>query len=141
MNEKWDYRFLELADHIATWSKDPSTQVGAVIVNHNRRVVSLGYNGFPNRVEDLYCRLHTVKKYLYVSHAERNALDSANASVEGCTLYTTLKPCNECAKSIIQTGIARVVYWETDREDRFNWNITETMFSESGVILHGLKRL
>lgn len=134
---KWSVRFMELAEHVATWSKDPSTQVGCVIVDQQNRVVSLGFNGFPRGVKDLDHR-YTDKdiKYLFVAHAERNALDNAPLSVEGCTLYSPLLPCNECAKSIIQKGIAKVVSYEPD-EDRpyLRWDITKQMFKEAGVQL------
>lgn len=106
----WDERFLDLALHVAQWSKDPSTKVGAVIVRPDKRIVSLGYNGFPRGVcdhEERYAE--RAVKYKFVSHAERNALDNVSEDVTGCTLYSTLQPCPECAKSIIQKGIKRVV--------------------------------
>lgn len=132
---KWDKRFLDLADHIAEWSKDPRTKVGAVIVDDKKRVVSVGYNGFPRGVHDDDSRYQDrATKHLFVAHAERNALDNAARSVEGCTMYVALKPCAECAKSIIQNGIKRVIYYATDREDTgFNWHITDIMFEEAGI--------
>jgi dCMP deaminase len=132
----WNKRFLDLCDHVATWSKDPSTKLGSVIVDSKKRVVSVGYNGFPRGVEDLEERYNDrPTKYLFVAHAERNALDNAPMMVDGCTLYVTLEPCVECAKSIIQKGIKRVVTYPTTREDMFNWNIARQMFEESGVEL------
>lgn len=131
---KWADRFLELAEHIGEWSHDPRTKVGAVIVDDKNRVVSIGYNGFPRGVldkEDRYNDRPT--KHLFVCHAERNALDNAPLSVEGCTMYVPLLPCNECAKSIIQCGISRVITRKPDREDTFNWDITLKMFEESGI--------
>ena len=133
--EKWDLRFLELADHIAQWSKDPRTKVGAVIVDEKKRVVSVGYNGFPRGVGDDDSRyVDRPTKHLFVAHAERNALDNAPLMVEGCTIYVPLLPCNECAKSIIQKGIIKVVT-RPIFEDRanFNWDITIRMFREAGV--------
>lgn len=136
MNPKWDKRFLDLADHISQWSKDPRTKVGAVIVDNRKRVVSHGYNGFPTGIEDLEDRyLDRETKHKFVCHAERNALDNAYRSVEGCTLYSPLKPCHECAKAIVQRGISRVVCYKPDREDTFNWDITDIIFRESGVTL------
>lgn len=130
----WHKRFLDLCEHIATWSKDPSTKLGSVIVDDKKRIVSVGYNGFPRGVFDLEERYNDrPTKYLFVAHAERNALDNAPMMVDNCTLYVTLLPCNECAKSIIQKGITRVVTYRPDREDVFNWNITLTMFREAGV--------
>jgi dCMP deaminase len=132
---KWDRRFMELALHVAQWSKDPSTKVGAVIVRPDRRIVSIGYNGFPSGVcdhEERYAE--RAVKYKFVSHAERNALDNVSQDVKGCTLYSTLQPCPECAKSIIQKGIAEVVTIvdETRKEllDEF-MNYSYIMFEEA----------
>lgn len=138
MNKQWDRRFLELSDHIAGWSKDPRTKVGAVIVDGKKRVVSLGYNGFPRGVDDSPERYEDrATKHLLVAHAERNALDNAPLMVEGCTLYVTLCPCNECAKSIIQKGISRVVTYLDSRDgSSFNWDTTHQMFRESGVAIN-----
>lgn len=140
--EKWDLRFLELADHIAQWSKDPRTKVGAVIVDEKKRVVSVGYNGFPRGVvdrEDRYADRPT--KHLFVAHAERNALDNAPLMVDGCTLYVPLKPCVECAKSIVQKGITKVVTYKPDRVGTgFNWHITDIIFKEACVKVIELDR-
>lgn len=107
---KWDARFLDLALYVADWSKDPSTRVGSVIVAPDRRILSIGYNGFPRGVADLEDRLNDrPTKYAFVAHAERNALDNVDASMRGCILYSTLQPCAECTKSIIQRGIKKVV--------------------------------
>lgn len=133
---KWDIRFLELAKHISNWSKDPSTKVGAVIVDAERRVVSMGYNGFPRRVEDLEERLNDrPTKYAMVAHAELNAILSSPNSVKGTTVYVwPLPPCNECAKSIIQSGVKKVVAPKIIHE---RWGLSNelamTMFKESGV--------
>jgi dCMP deaminase len=130
----WHKRFLDLCEHIATWSKDPSTNLGSVIVDDKKRIVSVGYNGFPRGVDDRDDRYNDrPTKYLFVAHAERNALDNAPMMVDNCTLYVTLLPCNECAKSIIQKGITTVVTYRPTREDVFNWNITLNMFYEAGV--------
>ena len=139
MLDKWDHRFLELAKHISTWSKDPSTKVGAVITStDSRRVVSTGFNGFPQGVEDQVERLENREiKYEMVAHAELNALLFAGDRAQGGTLYVyPLPPCARCAVTIIQAGIKRVVSPTTDRA---KWGestkIAETMFSESGVEL------
>lgn len=131
-------RFLELAKLVATWSKDPSTKVGAIVVDDQRRVVGLGYNGFPRRVADTDARLdNRPVKYAYMVHAESNALMNA-ARTQGCTLYVTFPPCNECAKQIIQLGIRRVVYW-LDRDDprMKEWSVVgefaKDMLREAGV--------
>jgi dCMP deaminase len=134
---KWDKRFMELADHISTWSYDPNTKVGCVIVDDRNRILSVGYNGFPRGVEDDPYRYENRElKHLYVAHAERNALDNYPHSVEGCTMYAALLPCNECAKSIIQRGIKKVVTYRPTRSGQgFHWEITQTMFREAGVEL------
>lgn len=134
----WNDRFIKLAEHIATWSKDPRTKVGSVIVDNKHRVVGLGYNGFPRGVEDTEQRyLNRETKHLFVSHSEKNALDNCYFSVDGYSLYVTLLPCNECAKSIIQRGI-KTVYTRRphiDTVDSYHWVETLKMFEEAGVEL------
>ena len=135
----WDLRFFGLAEHVAQWSKDPSTKVGAVIVNDYKQVLSLGFNGFPRGVNDLTARYQPRDvKLMFVAHAERNALDNAPMDVRGGTMYATLCPCNECAKSIIQRGIKRVFakkFEDPEQYKRFNANYTVTMFKEANVEL------
>lgn len=134
---KWDKRFLDLAAHISNWSKDPHTKVGAVIANDKNHIVSLGYNGFPRGVNDCEARYDSRDvKYKFVCHAERNAIDNAHTDISGSTIYVTLMPCNECAKSIIQRGIKRVVCKESeDIRPYLNWDETKIMFQEAGVQL------
>jgi dCMP deaminase len=130
---KWDYRMMDLADHIAQWSKDPNTRVGAVITDSACRVIGMGYNGFPRGVRDDFDRYQDKEqKYSYVVHAELNAILNATIKLDTdyTTLYTTLSPCRECAKAIIQAGIHRVVFKEY-RSDPF----TNVMFSEAGVVM------
>jgi dCMP deaminase len=111
VSPKWTQRFLELAELVATWSKDPSTKCGAVVVNWRRRVVGLGYNGFPDRVEDRadYYADRDIKLGLVI-HAEVNAILNAIGPVDGCTLFVTGPPCHDCAKFVVQAGIAQVYY-------------------------------
>ena len=137
-NLSWDGKYIGLAAHVATWSKDPSTRVGAVVVSPANRVVGLGYNGFPVGVQDDAGRLEDrPTKYKFVVHAEANAiLNSGVARLDGCTLYTTLSPCCECAKLVIQSGVKRVVYG-TLRKDE----VTETMFKEAGVRMDSMEEL
>ena len=111
----WDEYFMGLAHLSALRSKDPSTQVGACIVDGNNKVVSIGYNGFPRGCSDDEFpwereggMLET--KYAFVVHAEVNAILNSPRSLAGCTLYVSLFPCNECAKAIIQSGIRKIVY-------------------------------
>lgn len=137
-SRNWDRKFVGLAHHISSWSKDPSTKVGAVIVGDRQRVLSLGYNGFPRGIRDLPSRLNDRPlKYQFTAHAERNALDQAECSVHGATIYVTAPPCAECAKSIIQRSIARVVATEMDRDFMARWAesfaFTSAMFAEAGV--------
>lgn len=132
IDDKWNYRFLELAEHISQWSKDPRTKVGAVIADDRKRVISMGFNGFPAGVNDDPCRyLDRETKHLFVAHAERNAIDSSPMSVVGCTLYTTHFPCNDCAKSIIQSGISELYTYRVLPES--NYDISMLMFDEAGV--------
>jgi len=138
---KWDCRFLALARHVAQWSKDPSTQTGAVIVDPKRRVVSVGYNGLPMGVVDSPDRLEDrPTKYRTIVHAERNALLFARGSVDGCTLYVwPFGPCTPCASMVIQAGIVRCVAPVTPERLRERWEddlrLTSEMFWESGVRL------
>lgn len=141
--KKWDRRFLELAQLISSWSLDPSTKVGAVIVDEKRRIISAGYNGLPIGVEDTYERLNNRElKYKLIVHAERNALLFAERSVKGCVIYTwPFMPCATCASMIIQSGVTRVVapYSDNPRwvED---FKLAEELFLEAGVeltLIHG----
>lgn len=106
---------MKIAAIIAQRSKDPSTQAGAVICDANHVVLGLGYNGWPRGIDQdqfSWAREgeYLETKYPYVCHAELNAVLNSNADLRGATLYATLFPCNECAKVIIQKGIAEVVY-------------------------------
>jgi dCMP deaminase len=135
---KWDERFIELAKLVGSWSKDPSTQVGAVIVDGDKRIVSIGFNGFPKGVKDSQKRLvDREQKYDIIIHAEANALMFAGKSVEGCTLYTwPFQPCSRCAGLIIQSGIKRVVSIKNnDSRWEKNFNLAVQLFEESAIIL------
>ena len=110
----WGDRYIHLAKEISTWSKDPSTKVGAVVIGQNGEVLSQGYNGFPRSIKDTPQRLKDrEKKYNLVVHAEMNAIYNASlngVSLKGSTLYVYGLPiCNECAKGVIQVGIDRVI--------------------------------
>lgn len=129
---KWDRRFLRLSETVAEWSKDPSTKVGAVVVRPDRTIASLGYNGFPRGVADTYeGRDH---KLLRTVHAELNAILSAREPLTGCTIYSSLCPCSNCAAAIIQSGITRVVSYTTEREDwRVSFEASADMFLQAGA--------
>ena len=107
----WDMKFLNLAKHISSWSKDPSTKCGAVIVDRHRRVISTGYNGFPANITDSSERYENREtKYKYVVHADMNAILFSHVSIEDLTIYTyPLPPCSRCTVHIIQTKLTRVV--------------------------------
>jgi dCMP deaminase len=109
----WDNKFIELSNLVASWSKDTNTKVGAVIVDEDNIVLSMGYNGFPRGCDDsIECRYEKPHKYLYTEHAERNALYHAarhGVSLNGCSIYVTMFCCSDCARGIIQSGIKRVV--------------------------------
>lgn len=134
--EWWDKWFLGMAEYISTASKDPSTKVGAVIVDSYRRIVSTGYNGFAKGIDDSEeLLLDRDKKIKRIVHGEMNAIIFAQRSLNGCTLYTTpFLPCSSCAGVVIQSGITRVVSWHVDNP---RWNesiqLAKSMFEEAGV--------
>lgn len=138
MKNKWDNRFLELAQFISKWSRDPSTKCGAVITNR-KRIISQGFNGFPQGVEDTLERLHDREvKYSMILHAEVNALSFANQDLTGCSVYVyPMPPCARCATQIIQRGIKRVVSVRPTKEMRERWGedikIANQMYIEANV--------
>ena len=140
--DKWDTRFIELADQIAAWSKDPSTQVGAVAVSsHTRAILATGYNGFPRGVPDDPSWLEDrEQKYPRVVHAESNVICHAarhGSSLEGATRYVTHAACPDCAGKIINAGIAKVVSRKPDHDFLSRWGekfeIAMGMFDSAGV--------
>lgn len=134
---KWDLRFLDMAKLISSWSKDPSTQVGALIVDTNNRIVSVGYNGFPKNVADDDRLKDRDTKYKIIVHGEMNAILFANKSLENCTLYTyPFMPCPRCASMIIQTGINRVVSYN-NIPDRWSedFKLSKKIFLEANINL------
>ena len=135
----WDEYFMGVAKLAGMRSKDPNTQVGACIVSQNNRILSRGYNGFPNGVSDdefPWSRegdaLET--KYPFVAHGELNAiLNYRGGSLEGAKIYVMLFPCNECAKAIIQAGIRTVIY-DSDKYALTPATIaSKRMFDAAGV--------
>lgn len=135
----WDDYFMSIALLSGQRSKDPSTQVGACIVDINKRIVSIGYNGFVNGCSDddfSWERegdfLNT--KYPFVVHAEQNAiLNARGKSLEGCTLYVNLYPCHECCRNIIQAGIKHVVYLSNKYADTPSVKASMMMFDKAKV--------
>jgi dCMP deaminase len=147
ISEKWDRRFLELAKHVSTWSKDPSTQVGAVLVDYLNRVVGMGYNGFARGVSDIPERYADRElKYKMVVHAEVNALLSAGRDARYSTLYVypsfMLPPiCHDCCKAAIQAGVAGIVGYIPDETNPrvLRWKdsiaVARDMWTESGKFI------
>jgi dCMP deaminase len=123
MSHKWDERFLELTRLISTWSKDPSTKTGAVIVRPDRTILAVGYNGFPKGMADnaeLYANREF--KYSRIVHCEMNALLNAKQSVEGCTLYTwPFASCDRCCVHVIQAGIKMAVFPKLPKKLEKRW--------------------
>lgn len=137
---KWDKRFLELAEFVSRWSKDKSTQVGCVIVGPDKRVRSLGYNGLPSGLNDnIPERDERPQKYYWYEHGERNAVYNAvliGASIKGCVAYMNTPPCADCARALIQAGIAtiRVKQMEPSHEGwKESCSVGVEMLLESGV--------
>ena len=139
---KWDQRFLDLAKQISTWSKEPSTQVGCVVVGPDREIRSTGFNGLPRGIEDTSERLNNREiKYPMICHAEENAIMHAartGISLKNCIAYVTWPPCTRCARSLIQAGVSEIVYpkeveiperWEVDFEMSLN------MFKEAKTLV------
>ncbi len=143
-DDKWNYRFLELAELIASWSKDTSTKTGAVVIGPDKEIRATGYNGLVRKVDDnIPERMERPTKYDFFEHAERNAIYNAcltGTSLKGCTIYCTLTPCTDCARAIIQTGIKEVVTYEykpKSDDPKNTWrdklNYSAQMFEEAGV--------
>lgn len=137
----WDEYFMGIAQLSALRSKDPSTQVGACIVDSDNKVVSIGYNGMPRGVSDECVPWGhgegLESKYLYVCHAEFNAiLNTRNGEkLSGCRLYVTLFPCNECAKAIIQVGIKEVIYLSDSHKENVIFEASRKLLEMAGVKL------
>lgn len=138
-DEKWDTRFLDMAALVASWSKDPSTKSGAVIVRPDKSVASVGFNGFPRQLaddEELYANRES--KYSRVVHCEVNALIHAGERLQGYTLYTyPFMCCDRCVVQMIQSGIERFVFPEATPELKERWqsafDLTLSYMKEAGV--------
>ena len=146
MNEKrkdyisWDEYFMGVALLSSKRSKDPSTQVGACVASKENKVVTMGYNGMPVGLSDDQMpwgregKDDLDNKYLYVCHAEFNAILNSNAPVKDCRIYVTLFPCNECAKAIIQSGIKEVIYLSDKYATSENNIASRRLLDEFGVV-------
>lgn len=139
MHISWDEYFMGIALLSAKRSKDPSTQVGACIINKDKRIIAIGYNGFPKGCEDDEFPwgktdsnpLNT--KYPYVVHAEANAILNSNSNLKGSKLYVTLFPCNECAKLLIQAGIEEIVYLSDKNRTSDSFQASKRMLDAAGI--------
>ena len=138
----WDKRFLKLAKHISKWSKDPSTQVGCVVVGPDKEIRSTGFNGLPRGIADNDERLNNREiKYPLICHAEENAIMHSariGISLKDCTAYVTWPPCTRCARSLIQAGISTIIY-PSDIEIPQRWiedfNLSLNMLKEANIVL------
>lgn len=131
---------MELAKSVATWSKDSSTRVGCVLVGRDRRILSIGFNGIPRKVQDLDSRLERPAKYMWTAHAEINAIANAasnGVALYGCTAYVTCFPCAQCTAALINAGAARVVSPGEDKQGTKmpteTFAIAREMMKEAGV--------
>ncbi len=136
----WEEYFMAVAQLSAKRSKDPSTQVGACIVNRTKRIIGIGYNGFPTGCSDddlPWSREGDLldTKYPYVCHAEMNAITNAanKPDLDGATMYVSLFPCNECAKLIVQVGVSEVVYLDDKYHDQDIFIAARKIFDMAGV--------
>ncbi len=141
MITKWAYRFYQMAQLVGSWSKDPSTQVGAVIAKDNR-IISVGFNGYPHGISDSADTDEREMKYLKTLHAEENAILFAKRDLDGCDIYVTHFPCPNCAAKIIQTGITAVYCPEQSEDFLSRWGekvkVSEDMFKQANVDVHWL---
>ncbi|MEG1141563.1 MAG: dCMP deaminase family protein [Clostridia bacterium] len=134
----WDEYFMGIAKLSCERSKDPNTGVGACIVDTDHKIVSVGYNGMPIGIDDDLApwnregsNLET--KYFYVCHSELNAILNSKRDLNGCIMYVSLFPCNECAKAIVQSGIKKVIYYEDKYKDQDIFIASKKIFDMAGI--------
>lgn len=137
MDAKWEGRFMRMAQEVASWSRDPSTKVGCVIVRPDKTIASLGFNGFARGVEDTQERLEDRnQRLLFTTHAELNAILGAREPLNGCSIFVwPFQPCSHCASAIIQSGIAAVYCPISDINNDWadSFKAAFQMFVEAGV--------
>lgn len=135
--EKWDRRYLEMAGLVAGWSRDPSSQIGAVIVRPDKTIASVGFNGLARGLDDTPERyLNREFKLATILHAEENAILNAKEPIHGYTIYVSgLPPCAKCASFIIQSGLKRVVAWDRPPPERWkaNMELSLELLAEASV--------
>ena len=147
MHISWDEYFMGVALLSAKRSKDPSTQVGACVVNEDKRIIGIGYNGFPRGCSDEIFPwgkesdnvLET--KYPYVVHAEANAILNSSSSLKNSTVYVTLFPCNECAKLLIQSGVKHIKYMSDKHKNQDSTKASKRMLEAAGVTYEKMPEL
>ena len=139
-SDKWNNRYLALAEQVASWSKDPSSKIGAVAVGDKGQILSQGYNGFPRGVNDSEDRYNDrPTKYKLVVHAEMNVIYNATyngVSLHGSTLFVFGLPvCSDCAKGIVQVGIKKIIMpaQEIPQSWEDSWALSKSIFEEAGV--------
>lgn len=142
----WDEYFMGVATLSGMRSKDPNTQVGACIVNDKRRIVGIGYNGFPIGCDDNKFPWgndgdYLDTKYPYVVHAEANAILNSTTNLHNCSLYVNLFPCNECAKLIIQSGIKQIVYVSDKYGHLDSTKASKKMLKAAGVTFRMMEQV
>lgn len=139
MKHSWQKYFLEMAEQVATRSKDPSTKVGCVISTEDKVVVATGYNGIPRDVLDKPERMERPAKYLWTSHAEENAVAMAarvGSRLRGGHAFVTHMPCCRCARMLIQAGISTVYCGDgTTSMPQEEFDVASQMFHEAGVLV------
>ena len=141
----WDEYFMGVAKLSGLRSKDPNTQVGCCIVNQNKKIVAVGYNGMPMGCNDKDFPWDVKEgslentKYAYVVHAELNAILNSTQQLSGCTIYVSLFPCNECSKAIIQSGIKEIVYADDKYFGTPSFIASRRMLEASGVKVRQVK--
>ena len=139
----WDEYYLQICKVVAARSKDPNTQIGCVVVGPAHEIRTTGYNSFPRGIrDDVPERLVRPTKYLWIEHAERNAICNAarcGTALEHCTIYVEIMPCMDCARAIVQAGIREVIV-SADRMAKYasdyydqHFGMTELLFSEAGI--------
>lgn len=134
----WDKRYLDMAQHISLWSKDPSTKVGAVIVDKDFRPVSFGVNGLPQKIKEEAILLDDREtKYKTIIHAEVNAILFAKTDLSNCTIYTwPFQPCSRCASVIIQSGITRIVTCKSDNERwKDDFDLSLNLLNQANIVV------
>lgn len=138
----WDSYYLSVCRTIATRSKDPSTQIGCIIVGPAREIRSTGYNSFPRGIVDTIPERHErPEKYFWIEHAERNAIYNAaraGTPLEGCTVYVEVTPCMDCARAIVQAGITKVVV-DADRMRAYSSEFYDPQFQRVKVLFEEAK--